>query len=85
MNELNYMIDCFFASYFQDYFEYIITKHEILPFNPPIQVYINKIKNNIIFKTKSGYYPQLFTPESIKLHRCSTEKKDKKTVNIFFN
>ena len=31
----------------QDYFEYIIKKHE--------QIYVNKIKNRIIFKIKTGY------------------------------
>ena len=31
---------------FQDYFEFIIKKHEILTENLPIQIYPNKIKNN---------------------------------------
>ena len=30
----------------QDYFEFIIKKHETLTENPPIQIYPNKIKNN---------------------------------------
>ena len=34
----------------QDYFEFIIKKHEALTENPPIQIYPNKIKNRIIFK-----------------------------------
>ena len=29
----------------QDYFEYIIKKHETFTDNPPIRIYINKIEN----------------------------------------
>ena len=39
----------------QDYFEFIIKKHETLTENLPIQIYPNKIKNRIIFKIKTGY------------------------------
>ena len=38
----------------QDYFEFIIKKHEALTENPSIQIYPNKIKNRIIFKIKTG-------------------------------
>ena len=34
----------------QDYFEFIIKKHDTLTENPSIQIYANKIKNRIIFK-----------------------------------
>ena len=34
----------------QDYFEFIIKKHENLTENPPIQIYSNKIKNRIFSK-----------------------------------
>ena len=38
----------------QDYFEFIIKKHDkILTENPPVQIYPNKIKNRIIFKIKT--------------------------------
>ena len=39
----------------QDYFEFIIKKHDTLAENLPIQVCPNKIKNRIIFKVKAGY------------------------------
>ena len=39
----------------QDYFEFIIKKHETLTENPPVQIYPNKIKNRIVFKIKTGY------------------------------
>ena len=38
----------------QDYFEFIIKKHETLTENLPVQIYPNKIKIRIIFKIKTG-------------------------------
>ena len=58
----------------QDYFEFIIKKHETLTENPPIQIYPNKIKNRIVFKIKTGYKLELLTPETIKL--LGSTKKD---------
>ena len=43
----------------QDYFEFIIKKHETLTENPPVQIYPNKIKNRIVFKIKSSYKLEL--------------------------
>ena len=34
----------------QDYFEYIIKKHETITDNLPVQIFTNKIKNRIVFK-----------------------------------
>ena len=39
----------------QDYFEYIIKKHQSIVDNPPVQIYVNKIKNRIVFKIKTGH------------------------------
>ena len=60
----------------QDYFEFIIKKHETLTENPPVQIYPNKIKNRIVFKIKTGYKLELLTPETVKLLR-----RTKKDVN----
>ena len=51
----------------QDYFEFIIKKHETLAENPPVQIYPNKIKNRIVFKVKTGYRLELLSPETRKL------------------
>ena len=51
----------------QDYFEFIIKKHETLTENFPIQIYPNKVKNRIVFKIKTGYKLELLTPETMKL------------------
>ena len=40
-------------AYVQDYFEFIIKKHETLTENPPVQIYPNKIKNRIVSKIKN--------------------------------
>ena len=37
----------------QDYFEFVIKRHENLTENPPDQIYLNKIKNRIVFKIKN--------------------------------
>ena len=50
----------------QDYFKFIIKKHETLIENPPIQIYPNKIKNIIVFKIKTGYKLGLLTPETMR-------------------
>ena len=38
----------------QDYFEFIIKKHETLTEDLPIEIYPNKIQNKIVFKIKTG-------------------------------
>ena len=60
--------------YIQDYFEFIIKKHETLTGNPPVQICSNKIKNRIVFKIKTGYKLELFTPETMRL-LGSTKKR----------
>ena len=58
----------------QDYFEYMIKKHETIANNPPIQIYTNKIKNRIVFKIKTGYTLESLSPETLKL--LGSAKKD---------
>ena len=68
----------------QDYFEFIIKKHEAITENPVIQIYPNKIKNRITFRIKTGYKLELLTPEIMKL-LGSTKKvvdKDKNGENV---
>ena len=35
--------------------------------NPPLRIYINRIKNIITFKTVTGYYLELLTAETMKI------------------
>ena len=58
----------------QDYFEFIIRKHETLAENPPVQIYPNKIKNRIVFRVKTRYKLELLSLETMKL--LGSTKKD---------
>ena len=57
----------YFISGIQDYFKYIIKKHEIVTDNPQIQIYMNKIENRTTFKIKTGHCLERLTPETMKL------------------
>ena len=50
------------------------SKNKTLAKNAPIQIYPNKIKNRIVFKTKTGYELELLSPETMKL--WGSTKKD---------
>ena len=54
------------VSVFQDYFEYIIKKLKTEVYNPPINIYVNKIENRITFKIKRGCYLEILTPKTMK-------------------
>ena len=62
------------VSEIQDYLEYIIKKHETIVDNPPVQIYVNKIKIRIAFKIKTSYTIELLTEETIQL--LGSSKKD---------
>ena len=49
----------YYIAYTQDYFEFIIKKHETLTEKPPVQIYPIKIKNRTVFKIKTGYKLEL--------------------------
>ena len=51
----------------QDYFEFIIKKHETLNEDLPIEIYPNKTKYRIVFKIKTGYKLELLIPETMIL------------------
>ena len=58
----------------QDYFEYIVKKHETIANNHPVQIYVHKIKNRIVFKIKIDYKLELLSPKTMKL--LGSAKKD---------
>ena len=57
----------------QDYIKYIIKKHETLPTNSLIHIYIIRINKRLVLKIKDKYKLELQTPELIKL--CGSAKK----------
>ena len=52
----------------------IIKKYETIADNTPVQIYVNKIKNRIVFKIKTGYKLELLTEETMQL--LGSSKKD---------
>ena len=51
----------------QDYFKYIIKKHDTVTDYPPLSIDKNQIENRITFRVKTGYYLTHLMPETIKL------------------
>ena len=46
----------YFVSDIQDYFKYIMRKHQTVTGNRPIKIYLSKIKIRTTFKIKKRYY-----------------------------
>ena len=61
-------------SYIQYYFEYIIKKWGTIANNPFVQIYVNKIKNRIVFKIKTGSKLEILSSETMKL--LTSAKRD---------
>ena len=66
-DEFSFPDGLYSVSSIQDHFEYIIKKHETIANNPPVQIYVNKIKNRIAFKIKTAYKPELLSKETMQL------------------
>ena len=56
-----------FAWWIIFYFRHSSIKHETIAVNPPVQTYVNKIKNAIVFKIKAGYKLELLSPKATTL------------------
>ena len=76
-DEFNLPDGSYSVSDIQYYFEYIIKKHETIADNPLIQIYVNKIKNRLVFKVKTGYKLELLTEETMQLLGSSKKVIDK--------
>ena len=83
MMNLNYQMDLILY-HIPDYFEYILKKPGESVDKPPIQIYVNKIENRVIFKIRSGYSLELLTLETKKLLGSTKNKitKDKNGENV---
>ena len=60
----------------QNYFEYIIKKHETIADVSPVLIYVNEINNRIVFKIKSGYKLELLSKETLRLLVSSADAVD---------
>ena len=61
----------------QNYFEYIIKKHEAIAVVSPLLIYVNEINNRIVSKIKSGYKLELLSKEAMKLLGSTSNSIDK--------
>ena len=62
----------------QNYFEYVVKKHEdITNEDFPTRVCVNKMKNRIVFKIKTGYKIELLSEETTQLIGSSKKVIDK--------
>ena len=69
---------------YQEHFEYVIKKHDLIADNLPILIYVRKIKNRFLFQMKTGYKLELLSEETMRLLE-STEQdidKDKNDENL---
>ena len=71
------LVGSYSVSDMQDYFEYIIKKHETIADNRSAQMYVNKIKNRIVFKIKTGYKLELLSEETMQLLGSAKKVIDK--------
>ena len=55
----------------QNYFEYVIKKHETIGETAPIIIYANTVSNRVVFKIKTGYKLELLSKETMKLLRST--------------
>ena len=68
----------------QDYFEYILKKHWEKTVNPLIRIHVNKIENRVTYKSKTQYYLEILTSETIELLGNTKSKiiKDENGENV---
>ena len=81
---MNLIDESYSISDIQDYFEYIIKKHENIKDSPPVQIYTNKIKNIIIFEIKTSYKLELLSPETMKLLESTKKMLIKKNMDKMY-
>ena len=78
-DEFNLPDGSYFVSDIQDYFEYIIKKHETIADNPPVKICVNKIKSR-----RTGYKLELLSEQIMQLLGSSKkyidQNKDGETV-----
>ena len=98
-DEFNLPNGFYSASEIQDYFEYIIKKHQTIADNPPVEIYVNKIENRIflkkqllrsskkvIDKNKNGeFVPRLETVEVVLVHCNLVNNNYQQASKVLFN
>ena len=60
-------------------------RHEKLPTNPRIHIYISSVNNKIVFRMKDGYTFELQMPETMKLFGCIKNYKEWRKITKLQN
>ena len=84
MKNLNYLKDHILYQVFNIILNISEKKHETVTDNPSIKIYVNKIESRITFKTNTGYYLEILTPETMNVLGGSKSRitKDKNGENM---
>ena len=74
---LIYFMNLILLLIIQDYFECIFKKrNKTITNNHPVRIYVNRIKNRIVFKIKKGYKLELLSKETMKLLESTKQVTD---------
>ena len=84
MKNLNYLKDHILYQVFNIILSISEIKHETVTDNPSIKIYVTKIESRITFKTNTGYYLEILTPETMNVLGGSKSRitKDKNGENM---
>ena len=84
MKNLNYLKDHILYQVFNIILNISEIKHETVTDNPSIKIYVTKIESRITFKTNTGYYLEILTPETMNVLGGSKSRitKDKNGENM---
>ena len=84
MKNLNYLKDHILYQVFNIILNISEKKHETVTDNPSIKIYVTKIESRITFKTNTGYYLEILTPETMNVLGGSKSRitKDKNGENM---
>ena len=84
MKNLNYLKDHILYQVFNIILNISEIKHETVTDNPSIKIYVTKIESRITFKTNTGYYLEILTPETMNVVGGSKSRitKDKNGENM---
>ena len=61
----------------QEYFKFIIKNNGTVTSNPPIRIYVDKMKNRVTFRIETGYHLELLTAETMNLLGRTRSKRTK--------
>ena len=65
MMNLICLVDLILFSIYKIILKLSLKNHNIIADNPPVQIYVNKIKSRTVYKIKTGYKLELISKETM--------------------